>query len=81
MWLGFDDQSTVLVWARSTVVSHCCPRSYVTPQSLAWLELFWMWKLSGGGDYLNMPARQAEAFCVLETEWLKENRQLKSNDK
>jgi hypothetical protein len=55
------------------VISHSCPKSYITAESLAWLEMFWMWKLLGGGNYLEMPARQAEAFWVLEAEWSKEN--------
>lgn len=74
-WLGFDNQPPAVVWARSSVLAHSCPTSYVTAESMAWVELFWMWKLLGGGSYLEMPARQAEAFCVLEAEWLKDNRQ------
>jgi hypothetical protein len=60
-----------VVWARAGIRIERCPKSYVTPESLAWLEEFWSWKLIGGLNLLNIPARTAEAFGLLETEWLK----------
>jgi hypothetical protein len=60
------------VWARKGVATEVCPKSYVTPQSLAWLEAFFTWKLLGGGDFESFSARQADAFWVLESELAKE---------
>jgi hypothetical protein len=41
----------------------------VTPQSLAWLEKFFTWKFSGGVTLEGLPARDADAFLILEKEW------------
>ena len=60
-----------VVWAKGNAIARSCPKSYITSQSLAWVEEFWMWKLFGGGNYLDMPARAAEAFGALEAEWVK----------
>jgi hypothetical protein len=46
-----------------------CPRSYVTAESIAFVEEFFVWKTGGGLSLLEMPARKAEAFLVLEREW------------
>ena len=45
-----------------------CPKSLVTAESLEWLEKFFVWKLSGGGGLLEMRAREAEAFVVIQGE-------------
>lgn len=62
-----------VIWARGKVVSYSCPISYVTPQSLAWLEEYEAWKMSPGGLLAALPARQAEAFWILKTEWQRES--------
>jgi hypothetical protein len=59
------------VWAKAGAVAHSCPKSLITPESLALLEEFWAWKLVGGAYYADLPARVADAFCVLEAEYLK----------
>jgi hypothetical protein len=59
------------VWAKAGAVAHSCPKSFITPESLAFLEEFWAWKLIGGASYTDLPARLADAFCVLESEHLK----------
>jgi len=48
--------------------------SYVSAQSLAWIEEFVVWKNSGGADWKLMEARAVEAFCILESEAAKEAR-------
>ena len=46
-----------------------CPTSYVSGESLAWIEDFGAWRLLGaGGDVAGWPARRAEAFLILEAE-------------
>jgi len=58
-----------LVWARGRASTEECPKSLVTPQSVAWLEQFFAWKFSGGGKLSELPARDADAFLTLEKEW------------
>jgi hypothetical protein len=41
----------------------------MTPQSVAWLEKYFAWKFSGGGELSELPARDADAFLTLEKEW------------
>ncbi len=50
-----------------------CPRSYITAQSVAWLEAFYAWRLTGRQTLDDVPARQADAFLVLEGELMEEN--------
>lgn len=66
-WLAFD-QANRPVWARRTVALDSCPVSYITGESKALLEEFEAWKMFGGRDVFSLPARTAEAFCVLEKE-------------
>ncbi|HWQ55526.1 MAG TPA: hypothetical protein VN442_17700 [Bryobacteraceae bacterium] len=59
-----------VVWARRTVSSPECPRSYITAQSLAWVETFLVRKKLGGAEPVgDMAARDAEALLILENEW------------
>lgn len=51
---------------RKRVIATECPKSAVTAESLAWIEEFYAWKLSGGGDYRTWSARQWDAFSTLE---------------
>jgi hypothetical protein len=46
-----------------------CPKSLVTAQSVAWVEMFLAWKFSGGGALHDLVARDADAFLILEKEW------------
>lgn len=63
-----DAQSTKVIWARKTVATASCPKSYITADSLAWIESFEAWKRAGGSNLFNAPARQADAFHILESE-------------
>jgi hypothetical protein len=59
-----------VVWARKAAASEECPRSYITAQSLAWVEAFLVGKRLGTAAPLDaMAARDAEAFLILEREW------------
>ena len=66
------DGAPRVVWARHRVSTDRCPVSSVSPESLAWIERFYVWKLCGG-DLMEMPARQADAFLILEQEQRAEN--------
>lgn len=61
-----------IIWARNGVTADSCPKSLITPQSLAWIEEFFVWKRLGGTVSPEWPARKVEAFCVLEAELAKE---------
>lgn len=59
-----------LVWVgRGRAATEECPKSLVTAQSIEWLEWFFTWKFSGGGDVSEMAARDADAILTLEREW------------
>jgi hypothetical protein len=58
-----------IVWARGRASTDECPKSEVTPQSLEWIERFFTWKFAGGGRLDDLPARDADAFLMLEREW------------
>ena len=45
-----------------------CPTSYITAESIAFLEEFHVWKLLGVGSVCDLPARLVEAIFVLENE-------------
>jgi hypothetical protein len=56
------------------MVSTQCPKSLITPQSLAWLEMFFAWKAFGGGLSFSMQAKCCDALLVLERAWQMENK-------
>ncbi len=58
----------MIVWARKAVSVSSCPTSYITPESIALIEEFHVWKLFGTTDWRELPARLVEAICVLENE-------------
>jgi hypothetical protein len=58
-----------MVWARGRVSSEECPKSLVTPASVELLEKFYGWKFAGGGSLAELPAKDADAFLILEGEW------------
>jgi hypothetical protein len=49
-----------------------CPKSYITAESLTWIEEFQVRKLFGFGDVMLLPARAVDAFCTLERESIAE---------
>lgn len=63
-------ESEKVVWARKGVFSQRCPRSEVSAQSEAWLELWASWRHTRGAEELS--AREAEAMALLSTEMEKE---------
>ncbi len=61
-----------LVWARGRTAAEECPKSLVTPESMALLEAHGAWKMSVGGMWCELGAREADAFLALEEEWRRE---------
>lgn len=61
-----------IVWARGNVATEECPKSYITGESLAWVEEFQVWKRLGYPRVEEMTARQVEAMLVLEAELAEE---------
>jgi hypothetical protein len=48
------------------VATDVCPKSFITAQSLGWIEEFLVWKRLGLSVSFDLEARQAEAFIILE---------------
>ena len=66
-WLGED--AGRVVWLAGKLGTEQCPVSYVTGESLAWVEDFWAHEALGEpDDLLGWPARRVDAFLVLKVE-------------
>jgi len=68
---GEKAQATKIVWARGDVMSYECPKSAITAESLAWLEMFGGYRVFGGQAMGEWTAKDAEAMAVLQLEWEK----------
>ncbi len=66
--LRLEDEPVRVVWIRKRASTTRCPRTEITPESQAWLEEYFAWKLLGGAKWDEMSARQVDAFCTLENE-------------
>jgi len=62
------------VWARHDAATDTCPKSYVTAQSLEWLEHFLVWRRLAYRGPDELSAREVEAFMILENEMATEGR-------
>ena len=58
-----------MVWARKGVATCTCPKSFITAQSLVWLEEFAVRRKLRQSWPDQLGAREAEAFLILESEW------------
>ena len=63
-----------VVWGRKHASIGTCPKSYITGQSMAWLEEFVVRQRLGQKVPEELSARDAEAFLILEAEWEAEKR-------
>lgn len=54
-----------IVWGRKRVSSQECPKSYVTGESMALLEEFFVGRRLGIADSLDSEARKVDAFVIL----------------
>ena len=58
-----------MVWLAGRLGIEECPVSYVTGESLAWVEDFWVLETLGKAeDLLGWPGRRVDAFLVLKVE-------------
>jgi hypothetical protein len=57
-----------VVWARNGVASTECPKSFITAQSMAWLEEYLVRRKLGQRGIDGLGAREVEAFVILEHE-------------
>ncbi len=75
-WLAGPIESPArIVWARKEVALETCPRSYVSPESEAWVEEFFVRRKFGFfGNLEELGAREVEAFLILESEMNREAR-------
>lgn len=67
------------VWARRRVALPCCPKSYLTAESLGLTEEFAARRRMGGMNFRELSARQVDAFLVLEAELTEELRRGREN--
>ena len=63
-----------VVWARRGARSTECPQSFITADSVAWIERYQAGRVFGFGDVLQLPAKTVDAFCVLELETAREKK-------
>ena len=61
-----EARSGVPVWARAGVAVEVCPKSYITGESLAWIEHFGAFKFLGCTDPIDLPARTVDALCLIK---------------
>jgi hypothetical protein len=54
------------VWARKTVATESCPKSYFTAESEGLVEEFLVRRRLGGMNFGELSARQVEGFLILE---------------
>ncbi len=74
-WLGRKEAAPPrVVWARGGVGTTECPRSFISADSVGWLEEFVVWKRLGRPDLLGLGAREAEAMLLLDRELSEEVR-------
>src|SRR5262249_35063265 len=72
-WLGLKEAAdTAPVWARKRVSLTTCPKSYISADSLAFLEEYFVWRRLGGIGVAELTAREADAFAVLDDAFSKE---------
>jgi hypothetical protein len=61
-----------VVWARGQVSTDVCPRSFVTAESIGWVEEFLLRKWLRLALPAELSMRQAEAFLILEQQLMLE---------
>lgn len=73
-WLELKGEPEKVIWARGAARTSECPKSFITAESLEFIERYQAGRVFGFGDVLRLPARVVDAFCVLELEMAKEKR-------
>ena len=67
------------VWGRNGEVLWSCPKSFVTAESEALLEKFLAIQRLGQLDLRRCPAREADAFAILDRELSRELKDAQQN--
>lgn len=67
-WKGAWGEGEI-VWARRGAASAACPKTAITADSVAWLELWGTWRQCGKGVEGWMSAKDLDAMALLESEW------------
>ena len=57
-----------IVWAKNSAATTVCPKSFITAQSMAWLEDYLVRRKLGQKGIESLGAREVEAFLILEQE-------------
>ena len=57
-----------VVWARNRAASTECPKSFISAQSIAWVEAYLVRRKLGQRGIDGLGAREVEAFLILEHE-------------
>ena len=57
-----------VVWAKNNAAATVCPKSFITAQSMAWLEEYLVRRKLGQRGIDGLGAREVEAFVMLEHE-------------
>ena len=66
-WLATAHEAPArVVWIRGPIATDECPKSLITPQSVGWLEEFFIFKRLQQQFPQDLNTRQIEAFLVLE---------------
>jgi predicted Ser/Thr protein kinase len=63
-----------IVWGRKQTQSEECPKSFVTGESLALVEEFFVRRRLGIEDSIELEARKVDAFLILRDEMEREER-------
>jgi hypothetical protein len=62
-----------VIWARNGAATTVCPKSFVSAQSMAWLEEYLVRRKLGQRGIDDLGAREVEAFLILEHELAEAN--------
>jgi hypothetical protein len=63
-----QDTPTRVIWASGSAATTVCPKSFVSAQSLAWIEEYFVRRKLGERGIGGLGAREVEAFLILEHE-------------
>jgi hypothetical protein len=62
-----------VVWARNSAAATVCPKSFISAQSMAWIEEYLVRRKLGQRGIEGLGAREVEAFLILEHELAEAN--------
>ncbi len=68
-WQVREGTAAKVIWARGGSVAYRCPKSEITADSVAWLEMWAVWKHVGHVAMQGVSAKDLEAVAALEQEW------------